>query len=204
VLKSPYKKTKHLDKFTIKYFKTFNAASQNIKIEQVTIIYKIILDLLIKNKKIFIAGNGGAAAVANHFVTDFNKSVTFSTRSKLKPRFTSLSNSVETITTVGNDFGYKYIFLNQLEALADRGDGIILLNCSGNSSNIINAANTAKKKGLKIIFLTGFEKTKINDIKYYIDLNCQNYGITENLFSSLLHIISQFLRFSFSKRKEIL
>ena len=84
---------------------------------------------------------------------------------------------------------------------------MIVISSSGKSKNIINAVKFAKKNKLKIISLIGFSDNqylkKIS--KYYVNLNTKNYGITEDIFRSVMHMISQYLRLKNSKNlKEIL
>ena len=75
---------------------------------------------------------------------------------------------------------------------------------SSSYENINEAIKFAKKKGLIIFYICGFKKKNSHKLKYFINLDCQNYGITEDIFTSILHIISQFIRFKFSTKKEIL
>ena len=72
----------------------------------------------------------------------------------------------------------------------------MFFSCSGTSKNILDTIKLAKKIGLTIILITGFNKKKFNRIKLHLDLNCKNYGIAEDIFSSLMHMISQKIRFN--------
>ena len=67
-----------------------------------------MLDVIKKGNTIYVCGNGGSAAIANHYVCDFLKY--FRQRSNFIPKIISLSNSIETITAIANDIDYKYIF----------------------------------------------------------------------------------------------
>jgi phosphoheptose isomerase len=162
--------------------------------------------LLKKYKKnIYVAGNGGSAAIANHFLCDFNKGIKISSKKILKPKIISLCNSIEIMTAISNDIGYDKVFSFQLENYAKAEDCLICISSSGQSKNIIEAINFAKKKRVTIILFQGFGKLN-KKIKpdYCINLNYKNYGITEDVFQSLMHSISQNIRFSYTKNKEIL
>ena len=186
------------------YALSMQKAFENINLNELSKISEIIFKTIKQKKKIFIVGNGGSAAIANHFTTDFNKGVYLSTQKKISPKFYSLSNSAEMITAISNDISCREIFSKQLEILSEKDDAIIVLSSSGESENIKEVIKLALKKNITIIFITGFKKKKPKKIKFFLNLKCRNYGITEDLFSIILHIISQFIRFKFSNIKEIL
>ena len=122
------------------------------------------------------------------------------------PKIISLTNSLELITAIGNDLGFENIFSFQLENYANKGDCIILFSCSGTSKNIKKVIKSANDLGIIIILITGFNNKKLKNISIHLDLNCKNYGITEDIFSSLMHMISQEIRFNSisNKKKEII
>jgi phosphoheptose isomerase len=186
------------------YFNQLNKTQNLIDTKIINKIYIILEQSIQKKKQIFIAGNGGSASIANHFLCDFNKGIKNSSKLKLIPKVISLVNSIELITAISNDLAYKKIFSYQLENFAEKDDCIILFSCSGNSKNIIETIKTAQKQKLKIIFITGFLKKLFYKVDIHLDLKCKNYGITEDIFSSLMHVISQFIRLKYSQIKEIL
>jgi len=192
----------------INFFKTYtrllNETQNLIDLKKIYKICEILEKSILTKKQIFVAGNGGSASVANHFLCDFNKGIKHSSEKKLMPKVISLVNSIELITAISNDSTYKKIFSYQLENLAEKNDCIILFSCSGNSKNIIETIKIARKHKLKIIFITGFLKKISNNVDIHLNLNCKNYGITEDIFSSIMHVISQFIRLKYSKKKEIL
>ena len=190
--------------FFKEYIAKLNKTQNLIDITKIISIYKTLEESILNNGQIFVAGNGGSASVANHFLCDFNKGIKNSSNNKLIPKVISLSNSIELITAISNDLSYKKIFSFQLENFAKSNDCIILFSCSGTSKNILEAVKMAKKNKVKIIFITGFLKKKLNIAYIHLDLSCKNYGITEDIFSSIMHMISQFIRLKYSQKKEIL
>lgn len=145
------------------------------------------------NKNIFICGNGGSAAIANHYVADYLKLLR--TNTKLKPKFISLVSNLELITAISNDINYDKIFSFQIESLANNKDLLIMISSSGNSKNLINALKIAKSKNMKIISFVGFNGGLIHkrsDLSLLSEVN--NYGISEDIAHILMHIIIQFLR----------
>ena len=161
------------------------------------------LEKKIKLKKnIFVCGNGGSASIANHFLCDFNKGVKVFTDQKVIPRIISLTNSIELITAISNDISYNQIFSSQLENLSKKNDCIILLSCSGKSKNIINAARYAIKKKIDIISFVGFGKNEFlkKNSKFIVNLQIKNYGIAEDIFQIIMHMISQYIKQKFVKK----
>ncbi len=165
-------------------------------------IENIIFNKIKKNKKIFVCGNGGSAAVANHFLCDFNKGIKLSSKNKLKPKIISLSNNIETILALSNDISFNKIFSFQLDNYYSRGDIVIVLSCSGSSSNIIEILEYCKKKRILTISFTGFaEKKNQKKANINLNLNIENYGVVEDFFQVIMHMLSQNIRLKFIKNK---
>ena len=115
-----------------------------------------ILSRIKNNKQIFVCGNGGSAAIANHYVPDYLKLIRQNT--KFKPLVKSLSSDLELITAISNDMDYSKIFSYQAESLCNKGDLLIIISSSGNSSNVVNLASWAKKiKFIQLVLLVLME-----------------------------------------------
>ena len=94
-----------------------------------------------------------------------------------------------------------------MENYSDKNDILIVISCSGKSKNIINAIKQASKKKLKIISLIGWGNNTFisKSSNFYINLSVKDYGISEDIFQSMMHMISQYLRKKYSpNKKEIL
>ena len=175
-------------------YKVFN----NLDLKLLEKITLIIEKKIQSNKSIFVCGNGGSASVSNHFLCDFNKGIKNTSNKTFNPKIISLSNSIEMITAIGNDEKFKKIFSSQLENYAKKGDLLIVLSCSGKSQNITDTLSFAKKKRLEIIKFFGFTKKnslKKNEITFSLGSN--NYGISEDVFQALMHMISHKIRSKF-------
>jgi D-sedoheptulose 7-phosphate isomerase len=106
-------------------------------------------DLIKKARYVFVCGNGGSAANAEHFVNDlFSKKV----------RAICLNSNVSIMTMIANDFGYQYVFSRQLDVYANSDDLLITFSCSGTSPNILEAIMTAELKGMKTYQFETFGK----------------------------------------------
>ena len=182
------------------YFHILKEGINSLDLPRLLQIEDIIFNKIKQNKKIFVCGNGGSASVANHFLCDFNKGIKLSSNNKLKPKVVSLSDNMETILAVANDISFNKIFSFQLDNHFSKGDIVILLSCSGSSPNIIDALNYCKKNKIFTITLTGFAKKNIQkkaDIN--LDLGIKNYGVSEDFFQIIMHMLSQSIRLKFIK-----
>ena len=142
---------------------------EKLKFENETIekiILKIFKTLKSKNR-VFICGNGGSAADAQHIAAEFL--VQFKKNNKRKPYpVISLALDPSTLTACGNDLGFEYIYSRNLEALSSKKDLLLLLSTSGNSQNLINAAKFSQKNN---IFTIGLLGSKGGTLKKYCNIS---------------------------------
>lgn len=113
-----------------------------------------ILNTLIKKKKVFICGNGGSAADAQHLAAEFLVRLRPNVNRRPFP-IISLAQDTSTITACANDFSFEKLFSRNLEALYSPGDILITISTSGNSKNIIDVLKFAKKNKIYSISLLG-------------------------------------------------
>lgn len=129
--------------------------------------------------KVFFIGNGGSAAIAIHMTADFMKN------GRMKA-YSMYDSSV--MTCMGNDYGYGEVFSRQLDAYMDKNDLLVAISSSGNSLNIVNAIDTARKKGSVVITLSGFKPDnrirQMGDYNVYVGI--EHYGIVESIHNLLL------------------
>ena len=99
---------RNINEFFQQYTTKLNQAITNLDIKKFNLASKLIKNTIKNGKSIYVCGNGGSAAIANHYVCDFLKY--FRQRSKFKPKIISLSTNIETITAIANDMDYKQVF----------------------------------------------------------------------------------------------
>lgn len=151
---------------------------------------KEIVDILKNSKekkqRVFVAGNGGSAAIAMHYVCDFSKN-------KLKS--ICLSDNTAYLTAMSNDGYYSDVFKEQLDNLASKDDILILISSSGSSQNIINALEHAREKGMITIGISGFNGGKLKELAdYSAHLECNSYGMTEGIHAIFGHFLAEMLK----------
>ena len=137
---------------------------------------------------VYIMGNGGSAATASHFQNDFNKGVSEYTEKKF--RFLCLNDNVPTVMAIANDIGYEEIFRFQLRGRLRPGDVVICISGSGNSKNVLNAAEYAKEHGNTVVGITGFTGGKLREIadcSLHVPVNSMQ--ITEDIHMVFDHLM---------------
>lgn len=121
---------------------------------------KIMVDALNNGHKILSCGNGGSLCDAMHFAEE----LTGRYRDERKPLAAIAMSDVSHMACVGNDYGYDFVFSRYLEAIGNTGDVLLAISTSGNSKNVLNAIEVAKRKGIKIVGLTGKDGGKMNGL----------------------------------------
>ena len=168
------------------YRKCFYDALKNISCdkgclyeESISRIIDCLLSTRTNRNVLYFIGNGGSAGIAMHMTTDFLKNGHIKTHSMHDPAM---------LTCLGNDYGYEYVFSKQLEILAEEGDVLVAISSSGNSPNIINAANVAREKGCYIVTLSGFKPDnrlrQMGNVNIYV--SSMEYGIVESVHNMIL------------------
>ena len=149
------------------------------------------INCLNRGGKILICGNGGSAADAQHFAAELVG------RYKNKRKgiaALALTTDTSSITSIGNDFGFDYVFERQIEALANSGDVVVGISTSGNSKNIINALKLAAKLNCHTIGLSGNDNGEMNGV-CHICLNAPSNDTprVQEMHITIIHIICHLL-----------
>jgi D-sedoheptulose 7-phosphate isomerase len=197
-MKFPLKKINKISDFYKNYKEILNKTLDLLNLNNLTKFSNVLENTILNGRHIFVCGNGGSAAIANHLVCDYIKLMR--TNTNLKPKVISLSTNNELITAISNDFSYDKIFSKQLEYLAKKDDLLILISSSGNSKNIVNALKYCKKNKVKTVGLSGFNGgylSKKADINLHF--SCENYGVSEDSHHIVMHVVIQYLRLKYLK-----
>jgi D-sedoheptulose 7-phosphate isomerase len=159
-------------------------------------VIALLLDARAAGRQVLLAGNGGSAAAASHMACDLGKgTVDFGNPAFTRFRVISLADNNALITAIGNDLGYDEIFSEQLKMLMQPGDVVIFISSSGNSPNLVRAAEHARAHGATTVGLLGFGGGKLAPMMDVpLVVSSRNYGITEDFHMSVQHIYTQYLR----------
>jgi D-sedoheptulose 7-phosphate isomerase len=137
---------------------------------------------------IFVAGNGGSAATASHWVNDLSKATRGWPGARM--RVVGLVDSIPWMTALANDEGYDCVFAEQLLNLGRPGDVLALISASGNSPNLVRAAETAAELGMESIALLGFDGGRLKgmvDDHLLVATEPAAYELVEDVHSVACH-----------------
>ena len=128
--------------------------------KEITNSVNLVANTLANEGRIFLCGNGGSAADAQHLAAEYLIRLKKNVKRKAFPAL-SLAMDTSTLTACGNDLGFNKIFSRNLEALGKKNDLLIVLSTSGNSTNVLEALKLSKKMNLKSIALLGSKGGKM-------------------------------------------
>lgn len=143
---------------------------------------------------IFIAGNGGSASTASHWVNDLGKATKRSGRAPF--RVQGLCDNTSWLTALGNDEGYDRVFAGQLENFAAPGDVLIVISASGNSANLVRAVELAHRRGMLVVALLGFDGGRLRamaDAVVLVATEAGAYELVEDVHSIIAHTLTKCL-----------
>lgn len=119
---------------------------------QLEAIAELLVKTLRAGRSVYLLGNGGSAADAQHFAAELEGK--FTRRRRALP-VTALTTNTSSLTAIGNDFNFKDVFSRQVDAHVRRGDVVIAISTSGRSPNVLAAAKAARRKGARVVGFTG-------------------------------------------------
>ncbi len=142
---------------------------------------------------IFSCGNGGSASQASHFSTELI--VRFKKKYERKPHNSvCLGSDMSMLTAIGNDYGFEYIFSRELEGLGKKNDCVIFFSTSGNSKNLIRAADKAKSLRMKTISITGNDGGKLKKkTNMNINIDSNDTARIQECHLYLIHILIELI-----------
>ncbi len=135
--------------------------------EKIVEVANILAECINKGGKILLCGNGGSAADAQHFAGELVVRLTSDYTRTAIPAITLSSDSF-ILTACANDFGFEQVFSRQVEALGKPEDILVCISTSGNSPNLIKAAQKAKEKKMKTVGLLGGDG---GELKKFTDIS---------------------------------
>lgn len=179
--------------FYKKRFKLIENLSNKLNTKDIEYLEELIINTNAIGGKVILCGNGGSSATASHVSVDLSisthiKAINF--------------NEYNLITCFSNDFGYENWIKKSLEIYGLPEDLLIMISCSGNSKNLINANAYAQSIGMKVATLTGCQKTnKLNSNKFNhgIWINSKDYNVIESIHHTILLTIVDSIKKKFKK-----
>jgi D-sedoheptulose 7-phosphate isomerase len=172
-------------------------AFETAGIEAVAAAARITTRAFKRNGRLYICGNGGSAADAQHIASEL---VGRFERERRPLPAVALTTDTSIITSLANDYSYENVFAKQVEALVKKGDVLWAISTSGSSANIITAAKSAKRKGAKVLAFTGRKNSKLERIAdICFCANSKSTARSQEIHQLGFHIICGLLEDSFCK-----
>jgi D-sedoheptulose 7-phosphate isomerase len=174
------------------YFSRLSKAISDVPFADISKLAQAIKEVSSVGGTIWIAGNGGSAATANHMAVDLS----FGVRPLGFVRAISISENSASLTATGNDLGFDEVFSRQIASGGRSGDLLIVISASGNSPNLLLAVNQAKLGNMRTSAILGFDGGKLaNLVDFPIVTVCElgDYGIAEDLHLAVNHCLKEIL-----------
>jgi len=182
---------------TIETHRKMLAELQADGIEIIAAIAETITTALKQNGTVYLCGNGGSAADAQHIAGEL---VGRCSRERKALAAVALSTDTSILTSIANDYSFENVFARQVEALVKEGDILWAFSTSGTSANVIKAAKVAKGKGARVIAFTGTTNSKLEqvaDICFCAD--AKSTARSQEIHQLAYHIICDLVDRSFAK-----
>ncbi len=155
----------------------------------------------VQGHTVYCAGNGGSAATASHLAADLSWGRRVSDAAR--PRALSLAANTPLMTALANDVGYANIFSEQLKSGFKEGDVLVAISASGNSENVLRAAQFANSHGGTSIGLVGFDGGKLKDeCSHCIHVPTPTgvYELVEDVHHAVCHMLANYIKFKAAHR----
>lgn len=161
-----------------------NFLSDAANIQKIEEAATLIANSVKSGGKVISCGNGGSHCDAMHFAEE----LTGRYRDNRKAIAALCVSDPSHISCVSNDYGYEFVFSRYVEALGNAGDVLLGISTSGNSANVIKAAQAAKEKGMKVIILSGKDGGKLAPFAD-VELRVEHFGYADRIQEIHIKII---------------
>jgi D-sedoheptulose 7-phosphate isomerase len=173
------------------YVRSFEELLRRIDLDAVERVVDHLRAARDRGRTVFVAGNGGSAATASHWVNDLGKATKRSGCPMM--RVMCMTDNTSWLTALANDEGYDRVFSGQLENFAEAGDVLIVISASGNSANLVKAVELARERGLVTVGLLGFDGGALRELvdeHLWVVTEKGAYGPVETAHSVLCDILT--------------
>ena len=192
-----FNKSNSFSDFSLRYFKYISEIHSKMDLDELDMFENEFVLARESGNTIFVAGNGGSAATATTMANDIGFDIIKKTGTENPFRVFALTDNTSVITAISNDVGYENIFINQLKIHYRKGDKLIVISASGNSKNVILAAEWVKNKGGTILGMLGFdggELRKICDFSILVPSLPGEYGPIEDVHLMINHLLAHWFQ----------
>lgn len=189
--------------FAQSYFDYLKQVLDSITLESIDTLVEEFENARATGNTIFVAGNGGSATTATSMANDIGFDIIKKCGTDKPFRVFALTDNTSVITAIANDVGYENVFLNQLKIHYRQDDKLLAISASGNSSNVVNAAEWVKEQGGRVISFVGFTGGRLKEISnvvVHVKSEVGEYGPVEDAHLVLNHILAHWFQFKLRER----
>jgi len=190
--------------FAGRYIDYLKEVLDSIELETIDALVKEFENARATGTTILVVGNGGSAATASSMANDIGFDIVKKSGMDTPFKVLALTDNTSVLTAIANDAGYENIFLNQLKIHYGHGDRLLAISVSGNSPNVVLAAEWVKKQGGRVIALVGFtggRLKEIADIVIKIKSEIGEYGPVEDSHLIINHILAHWFQAKLKQTK---
>ena len=187
-------------RYITNFVSTVEGALRRLPTDEVAKALNILQAVYERDGSIYVFGNGGSFALATHWVSDFNKTVFSSCLEFRTRRFRAIripSTDAE-LTAWGNDVDFDMVFAGPLRNHLRKGDVVIAISCSGDSPNVVKAAELAAALPVPLIGVTGFAPdnaiNRLADAKVHVPTGKGEYEVVESVHATVLHLMTRYFK----------
>lgn len=185
--------TADLQSFADAYYSRFSDALLGFDKAPLADVLAVFDRVVAQGGTVWVAGNGGSAAIADHTVCDCSKGTDVPGTPPF--RTISLASNVAMLTALANDLSYDDVFSEPLKYYLRDTDALLVVSSSGNSPNVVKACEYARSQGVPTMAFVGFKGGRLKDTAdTVIHIAVDNYGIVEDTHQSLIHMLTQYMR----------
>lgn len=179
------------------YYEKEKQLLEMLDFEEISKAVEAVICAYEREAQIYIFGNGGSAATASHFANDFNKGISEYLDKKF--HMVCLCDNFATLMAIANDISYDEVFRFQLTGRLKPEDLVIGISGSGNSVNVIRAAEYAKEVGAGVVGISGFTGGRLWELSdFHMHVPIEDMQMTEDLHITFDHmmyrVISNYLK----------
>ena len=186
--------------FAVGYFRYLNELMRNLNVADIEDFMYGLEVARVNNQTIFVVGNGGSASTASHIANDIGMALEKVKNPGEPFRVMALTDNAALITALGNDYGYEEVFVKQLAIHYKEGDMLVVISASGNSPNVVKAAEWVRTRGGKVLGLLGFDGGVLQskcDVAVTAKTPKGEYGPVEDVHLILNHMFTAWLQFRY-------
>ena len=196
-INAAFEKSGSFSDFSLRYFNYLADIQRKLDPNELDMFAEEFLQARETKNTIFVAGNGGSATTATTMANDIGFDIVKKTGTNKPFRVFALTDNTSVITAIANDVGYENIFINQLKIHYREGNKLVVISASGNSKNVILAADWVKSMGGKVLGMLGFdggELRKICDISILVPSLTGEYGPVEDMHLMINHLLAHWFQ----------